>query len=294
MKRNKRFPYYGQFLKARAQVYERDDASAAAFFGVTAGLVVLPFAAYGLFRATEILGLALAAIVGGGIVLGLPLSRLWNRRKNGPSREEQLRLKEIREAHGKYIQLLNQGRLHKNLDPTAAQLLEAAAYYHSRVMADLESPAWTNPNVTGHYAALRDQARRAADEAMDQLMALLVKCIGTPQRERKDLWKDALEDLMDLDIEDALQGFRQASKADSSSTAHQSPYIGALFHPAREIAEKLKMLSAEVERLGREATTSTIAATGVSPYASQIDLVLGEIKATQEAEIELENRLRGG
>jgi hypothetical protein len=191
-----------------------------------------------------------------------------------------------------YLGVLNRyqgsvGKLHKELDPTAAQLLEASAFYWRRIHSTLNGPAWTD-GASGRFAAIREQALRAADAAMEEATALCVNCLGKPERSRQEALKDALKDLKDLDIDDALDGFRRAATADSSKFAHHSPHINLVFEPVRGIAERLKALSAEVERMSTDALRRSYESAPLAQSTSTIDLVLREMSETRAAERELD------
>jgi len=184
-------------------------------------------------------------------------------------------------------------KLHKELDPSAAQLLEACAHYWNQIRRALTGPAWADPDVSGQYAMLREQSFQAANGAMLEALLLCAPCVGTPQRKKSDDLKEAWEDLLDLDWEDALDGFRRVAKAESHEYAFHSPHIRQVFQPVREIAERLKMLAEEVEQVSSEMLHSKAALPGTGAV-SGIDLVLKEFQMSRQAEAELDQRLHQG
>ncbi|MBV6458891.1 MAG: hypothetical protein HONBIEJF_02030 [Fimbriimonadaceae bacterium] len=232
------------------------------------------------------------------VFVGLPLvgsittwiDSLMKRPRNSIEHEE------VRQ-HGVVTDLFSRAesrKLHKELDPSAAQLLEACAYYWSAVHRSLTGPAWgSDENLGGHYAMLRQQSLQAADQAMLEATLLCAQCVGQPQRKKSEDLKEAFEDLFDLDWEDALDNFRRVAKAESHEYAHQSPNIKQVFYPVRDIAERLKLLAQEVEKVSSEIVHSKVALPG-SGAVSSIDLVLKEFQLSRQAEAELEQRLNQG
>jgi hypothetical protein len=294
-RRGKRLPHFREYLK---KVYSRsdDESSTAAVLGCA--VVPLAMVGTGLFAA-QFMHWGLAALAGffvGGPLAGGLLAYLWHRLAR-PKTAEEKRRRELTQALDAYRQPAEKGRLHKELDPTAAQLLEAAAYYWEQIGVLLNRPPWVGEE-SKPYSAIREQALAAANEAMLEASALCVPCLGKPAKEKKDRLKEAFEDLADLDIIDALEGFRQVARADSAADAHHSPHIRLVFEPVRQYAEKLKSLNHELEELSAKmmaARPAGATSTLTGGAATTIDLVLSEIRLVRQAESELddEQHLRG-
>lgn len=288
--KRKRMPNFVRYVERRSPEVARDDSAR-----VLAGCTLGPLAMLGI-------GLALAQVVSGFVaalltlVVGTPvvvatLALVLGRLGKPRSAEEKRRaaIHTLLESVGASIE---RKRLHREIDPTAAQLWEAAAYYWLAIRETLDGPWWAS--ATGQYAALREQSKRAADEAMDEIVLLGSSCMGRPGRERKDDLRDAVEDLAELDIAEALEGFKRLAGSDKQAYSHRSPNIAAVFPAMRDLAEKLKLMSAEVSDLSQKAAATATAGPESLPAASGIDLVLTELKAVRQAESELEEDQRLG
>ncbi len=253
--------------------------------------------AVGMFAALLIggvLGLAVGAAFGPlGAVLGLPfgifagavlgsaiLPRIFHRRKPDPLEERAtkaiLDLKKLHESR----------KLRTWMDPVALELLEAGAFHYARVTAALDGPYWSTRDLQAHWVSVRNQARQASETAMYELVLMCQACVGKPQTERKDEFKQVVEDLVDLDIADALQGLKEFTNPDWSKFRHQSPMSKQIFEPARALAERLKILGDEVE-------TRMTELTGLGPEGlpsgavGSLDVVLSELRAVRQAEAEI-------
>lgn len=282
--KNKRLPHFTAYLAVAHEAASRSKRSvwgAGSCVGMVAGLPAMFFLLSSMvdwgwaLLGTLILGPTLIAIL-----LGIAEKFVGK-----PRTADERRQLEFLGVLTRYQQSV--GKLHKELDPTAAQLLEACAFYWQRVHVTLNGPAWTD-GTPARFLAIREQALRAADAAMEEATSLCVSCLGKPERSRSDALKNALEDFRDLDIEDALDGLRRVATADSSKYAHHSPHIDVVFAPVRDIAERLKLLSAEVERMSTEAMQRSTEAIPLANSSSSIDLVLREMAETRAAERELD------
>lgn len=228
--------------------------------------------------------LSLLAFGGGALSLG----GKWIYGKKRAAASQPRQEVEAVEAAREFHRLVLKKRLTSWVDPVALELLEAGAFHHRRVADIIER--WPS-TAGGHWNELRDQARHAADDAMHELLRMFVKCIGKPQKQRKDAWGDVLEDFADLDFVDALEGLKRISDGDWRDYAYTSPVTQRLFEPGRQIAEKLKTLADEIERTLSERSADGFIATESS---SSIDGVLGQISAVRQAEEELrEHQPRG-
>lgn len=184
---------------------------------------------------------------------------------------------------------LHRRRLHKELDPVAGQLLEACAFYYQKIQASLTGSAW---NAAGtHRNALRTQILAAADAAMEQALILCSSCFGRPRGKDKDDWRDKIEDLIDLDIVDAVEGLTGYKMGDEARNVYRSPHLQQIFPYVREIAEKIKLLATETEEMASSQTAGQ--PTGIEGTSS-IDLVLSEMRSVQQAEAELDQHRRLG
>lgn len=216
-----------------------------------------------------------AAVVAGGLAGGWAAKQM----RGKLSEREQL----FDQAVHSFGQVERRNKLHKELDPTVGQILEAAAFHWTRVATIIDSPLWES----AQYQALRTQTRMAADEVMAELVTMGSWCLGTPQKTRKQDLGSVFEDLAELDIDDAIKGFKRIAKTASREYAHQSPYAATVFEPMRQMAEKLKTLADEIEATA-EQTRLTTQRTGATEVSS-IDMILRELKAVRQAERELDD-----
>jgi hypothetical protein len=228
---------------------------------------------WGLFTTGAVLlqqpGLAIpAALLTFGI--GALLSR-GNRTEPSP---KDLRREEAREVGLTMQRCLELRRLHRDLDENSLFLLEECARYWSQVYGVFGSGFWNDPSLPTTYAAARQQALEAADEGMEDVLLLYGPILPSEVggRQAIDYVEEALENYV----------FRGQTPA---------THPPAAFHHARQIAEKLRELATEAERIAsdlhRERVTAPTATSG------SLDASLGELRAIRQAEDELRQNLRG-
>lgn len=288
MGKSDRYPVFAAYVTDALAKNKTSDTHPVTCFGCAVGLAGVAIAT---FLLTKIMATAMAFVMGS--VIGLPLlfAFVWwlDQHMNTPKNEEQKRKKELSDALSQFSGPIDRRRLHKELDPVAGQLMEACAFYYQKAQVSLAGSAWTS-DAGGHRQALRDQISKALDDAMFEALLLAKPCLGKPS---KDNWKDKLEDALDLDVIDTLQSLTGFKMSDDLRGMHRSPHIRIAFEPLRQIAEKLKLLSAEVEKMTLEASRESVIP-GLSGPASSIDLVLGELRSVRQAEDELnQQRLQG-
>jgi hypothetical protein len=89
-----------------------------------------------------------------------------------------------------------------------------------------------------------------------------------------------MEDVIGLDVDDVLDNLKKGFKVKSGT---QSGRIHEIFEPSRAIAEKLKMLSEELDQI------STENAIGVSTQSgSRLDSALRDLQDIKTAYVELD------
>lgn len=288
MGKSDRYPVFANYVTETLAKKKSTDMHPGAFMGCLigfAGLITVSF------LLTKVIGIVWAVLAGS--LIGFPLLIAFGywleQRLTEPKNDEQRRRREFQEALSHFSGPIDRRRLHKELDPVAGQLVEACAFYYQKAQVSLSGSAWTGDNA-GHRKALKDQISKALDDAMFEALLLAKPCLGKPS---KDNWKDKLEDALDLDVIDTLQSLTGFKASDDLRGMHRSPHIRIAFEPLRQIAEKLKLLSAEVEKMTLEASRES-AIPGLSGPASSIDLVLGELRSVRQAEEELnQQRLQG-
>lgn len=227
-------------------------------------------------------------------VLGLVAvggAAIWRKfRKNMPPTEEQQRNKAHFDALNKLNEAVGQRRLHRDLDYTVAQLLEAAAYYWVRVRTRLDEPMWNGPEASLHLRSARAETLEAVESGMREAAALGVSCIAPPGS-RRSYAEEIFEDLGHGDIAAALDGFRESLRG---KKVYRSENLDMVYEPLKQIAERLKQISNEVDAMTREA---------VSNQQNQVDSPVGAMEgalrslrelrqAQQEIDTDLEDHLR--
>jgi len=289
---SKKLPLFSAYLQ---QAMDKHPAPEAGFWGVS-GCVAAPLALIGItlvlakFMST-LLAVAISTVIGVPVVFGLITwlaKLLYNPRT--PEQERRARFRSILQ---KYHPPLSRKKLHREFDPVAGQLMEAAAFHYNRIQTGLSTAAWTNPELPLHWRGVRVQILQSADEAMADAAMLCVDCLGKPQKTRQTDLKEAFEDFVDLDWVEALQGLGLAVGADDERYRYRSPHLSVVFQPTKDIAEKLKLLADEVEKRSGDLVRDAVRPMASGSTAS-IDAVLSEIQLLNEAETELNRQQQIG
>lgn len=231
----------------------------------------------------------------GGFLLSFPVTALvWSliaKKMKRPLTEDQLTQQKVWEAVKSFKSLKEQKKLHKWVDPVILQVLEAGAYHYARVKTVSGSVKWRSMTLPGHWTSIRDQADDSADKAMSELVLMASHCIGEPDKDRKKDFENVVEDFFDLEIADSLAQLKRVTTSSWKDYAYQSPIARQIFEPAKDIAERLKLLADELEKMDEGMPIEMKVGAGPvstrATSADSIDLLLGEMKAVREAENEL-------
>jgi hypothetical protein len=165
----------------------------------------------------------------------------------------------------------------KQINPFAARLLEGCAYHRARILAAVERPGWEH----SHLRSMRDSAVRAADEAMNDAMAICTPYVG-PGHSISGAWKDLAQDVVEGQLGDALKRLSTMLEADRPGEIVDRRKLPQELWPAYDIAVKLQKLASEVESSAqRVAEPSDL-------KSSSLDQVLSDLAAIKQAESELE------
>lgn len=236
--------------------------------------------------------LAPTVVVG---AIAFPLSLIaWyliDRKIKSPKSPAEARRFQAWRIAGTFHTLENQRRLHKKLDPTISQLLEAAAFHYQRIQTSLGGGYWHSEHLPAHWVTVRTQASEAAEQAMEELLLLAEPCVGEPETNKGKAMKEVVEDFFELDIGEAIGGLREIANSDWTRYSHSSPYAPMAFDTGRKIAERLRKLADEVENKGKEVAIESGAQVAIQTATDSIDIVLSEIASVREAEGELRERL---
>lgn len=218
------------------------------------------------------------------IVMGVATLGIWNLAHYLINRNKPRLTEPVLEGIKAY-NAVESNKLHKHVDRTACQLLEAGAFYWVKIHTLLEADSWQS---SIHMQGLRTDIGAAANQAMDDLMVLASRCIGSPGNSRGNDFKKAFDDLMELDVKEALGGFVEALNANGEKYKFQSPHISGIFPAARDIAERLKLLAEEVVTTTQENERARLEPNVSSNSTlAGIDAVLNSLKATRVAQDEL-------
>lgn len=235
-------------------------------------------------------GLGMAGIA--AAMISVIASRVVKRKMN-PTDPEQKWRNNIYTGLRRFFEVRDHSNLHRHIDPVALQLLEAGAYYWNQIRIKLDSLVWTGPDAPPTYVNLRIEVLNAADHAMDELAYLAANCLGEPQKKPSDDIKAIWQDLVELRIESVFERANDMFGANSTAYSHQSPHLNSIFHPARELAEKLKSLNEEVDRLAQEAATTAGPLSRASMGGAKIDSLLQNLHALRVASNELDDSIQG-
>lgn len=161
-------------------------------------------------------------------------------------------------------------RLHREMVPSAAELMNEAARHYMRLHKLLNDPFWTSDKLAEHWQTSRQQALAAADQAMDEVLVLLSDAY---RADTSPGWQRVLEDIM--------SGYSIPDRAENNDLPRG-------FFAAEDITQKLRALAAEMERLSnRMQLESQTQVYG----ANALDIALSEVRSLQVAETELRQQI---
>ncbi len=207
-------------------------------------------------------------------IMALGLGALTMRREKPALSPRAQRQEEARQVGDVMRKCLELRRLHRDLDEASLILLEECSRHWARVQAVFSTGFWSDPQLLPAYASARQQAMDAADDAMHDVLILYAPCLPVEVKGRQP---------MDF-VEEALEQY--VFKAPLNPT--QPP---AAFGPARKVADRLRDLADEAERIAsdlhRQRVTEPAATSGT------LEASLSELRAIRQAEDELRQNLRG-
>jgi hypothetical protein len=166
-------------------------------------------------------------------------------------------------------------RLHRELDQASLALLEECARYYWQVRQVFDSVFWTDERLPMPYQQIREQALRGAESTMDELVLLYRNAL--PEKPRGTPPLEIVEEVMDEYV------LKKPKAPD---------FIPTTFEPTRKIAEKLRLLSEEADRVSQEVSAEPILPSLTNP-GSSLDASIGELRQIRQAEEELRQNLGG-
>ena len=207
------------------------------------------------------IGASLPLIAGAGF--------LWLKREKGPKDVLSAKRADALQTAQVLKQMLDQRRIHRDLDEGSLALLEESARCWVRVQTALGAEYWQDLDLPITYMAARDQARGAADEAMMDILLLYGQTLPQTVGARP---------AMDY-VDEALEKFVFKSRNDRMPPPE--------YYTARQVADKMLVLAQEAERIAREGVPAL-----ATPPGHSLDVALGELRQIRQAEEELQNDLR--
>lgn len=190
----------------------------------------------------------------------------------------------------KLLHLVNSNKLHRHLDPVAGELLERAAFEKCRIDSILEGPEWQRSKSSSPLAGIKEQASKSSEIALREIMVLCATCIGEPTRTPGSDFQNIVNDVMEMDLAEALRGFKEFGKGDWTKWSYQSPNRNMIVEPASQILRRLQALADSLEKRTGEMMTRK-SSEGESHTVQSIDLVLAELSHLEQAEVELDQQL---
>lgn len=226
-------------------------------------------------------------LVGLGFVLGAGisgsiLSSMVSAVRRPRTEEEKVAV----QVHGLLKSLGNMGKqkVRTNVDPVAGQILEACVIHRNRIIASLDSVAWTTRAVNEPWKSVRDQARIAAEAAMDEALILCSPFIGAGRGVKdEEEWGKVITDFLDKGVGAAI---RRVDKILAPKKPLDISQVPSQLRPAFDVASKLQSLADEVD------ATSEAAAAETSTAGATLDQALSNLRAIQQAEKELDESLQ--
>lgn len=160
------------------------------------------------------------------------------------------------------------GRIEHAVPFSVGMVLEECATAWRRVHDSLNGPVWKDPGLGAHWASVRDNARRAADSAMDEVLAMASPHLTDPAEAGR------------------IRSLQQLVQRFAGTEEIEMTPLPPSFTPALATADQLRTLALEVEY----ATASVAQDDGLRENlqaTNQISGVLGELRNLQQAEDEL-------
>ncbi len=281
--RNKQLPYFSDYLTdliARGNVNNARIGIAGGVFGALGGLTG---ATFGILAGTGAIHLSQPAIV--SMILGiqgltfLGIFGVWMaEKKKAISRMRNQELyKEVKDVATQMHLSLMRRKLHRDISPTAAAILEEGSRHWTRIARATNTAFWQDPNLADHWRNIRDQASAGVDRAMLELILLLQTSFrpnSGPQG-----WQGVV-----VDVVEQLGGRVDIERGDD--------LLPVTFDQAQQLLQVMSELADEVERSSRELITAGVeSADDKLRSRLAISQTLQELKAVREAEDELRQNI---
>lgn len=188
------------------------------------------------------------------------------------NQDEQRQMRAFEDA-----KFLSRAHYAHQIHPFAGRLLEGCAYHRARVLTAVDQPGWE----MSHLRGVREQAIRAANDAMDDAMRICSHFAG-PGHSRSAAWKDLAQDFAEGQIGDALARLQTMLEADKPGEIVDRRKLPPELWPVYEIAIKLQRLASEMETAARKTVEP------MERQSNSLDQVLSDLAAIRQAEKELD------
>lgn len=270
--RSRKLPHFSEYIaqSAHSRVFDTKSEPAhtlAILLGVSVG-----------FIAHQWNSTMVSVAIGFAVFIGCATAaEFFLARRDTKSPADRKRKTDLHTLYRRLNGYLSGGRLHRYLEPVAAALLEEGAKRWRRAHAALSSSTWSSPDLPDRYCRVRDDARAAADTAMEDLTLLLQSSIRS--QPKTDEWQLAFTKILGDVI-----GVNMDEPADEATFPIE-------YTPARTIVDKLGRLATDIEAQSTRLHADGFA-TEMYRGASGIDATLANLRELNQAEDELIERLR--
>lgn len=234
------------------------------FFGI-AGLSVVLAREFPIFMMLFFIPLLVVVAV----TTAVKISWALHQPRNEEERRELQRFENAKE--------MNKALYNRHVNPFALRLLEGCAYHRARILAAVDRPGWEH----SHLRNMREQAIRAANEGMDEAIAICSSFVG-PGHSQSGAWKDLAQDVVEGQLGDALKRLSTMLEADKPGEIVDRRKLPQEMWPVYDIAVKMQKLANEVE------SSAAKLASPSDLTSSSLDQVLTDLAAIKQAESELE------
>ncbi len=275
--RSKKFPHFSDYVEheVKGMVSRRRTAWSWPIAGVSFIFTTLAGGILARFTGPLTVPLMLSAWVAAMVVI--------DRKLKTPRTSEDRFMMELDGVIKQYTNSMNSRRLHRDIDYTAGQLLEASAYYWSKIRMQLHTPAWDSDSTPLHLRVVRQQTLQAIEEAMLEQLNLCARCLAVPGQKQSTDLRDIIEDALGIDVDKVLENIKSGVRTRSGFQSQKLPEI---FEASRTLAERLKELSAEIDRMSME-NFQRLQGTGLGA-SSSLDAALKSLQDIKIAQQELE------
>lgn len=281
--RAKQLPYFSEYLAAvisRGRVDQSRVGAAGAILGVATGVTGATFgtlAGIGVIHPSG--GTIAAVVIGLQVAMWSAFGAFYSSEKRKaagrvPNREL---LKDV-EPQMKALHLsLMRRRLHRDLTPTAAAILEEGARHWTRITRALSTSFWQDGDLADHWRSIRDNAAAGVDRAMLELILLLQTSFqpnSGPQG-----WQAVV-----VDVVEQLGGSIKLERGED--------LLPVTFDQAHQVLKMMSELADEVERASKDLISSGVDEAD-DKLRSRLAMgqTLQELRAVREAEDELRQNL---